>query len=1383
MLKKRILSVILCLCMVVGMLPAITPTASAANNPFDNNKWQTVTYEGQERTTVTCVWYAWQQAYDNLGIEIPWRGYARDWFSNAQNCGYQTGTEPRAGAIAWWAATADNFGWGHVAYVTAASDNSITYNEGGSVNSRADSLGIFNGHTLPDGYTTHWPDGYIYLQPAATAQNIGEDFYAYIHNTYSGHALENHSNNVQLAAADNYDPRQIWHFIHLGYNQYKVINMYDGRCLDTNGTSVQVLPFVWNANQLWQICGTDSHSNSTLYYLAPPGYGTNNTNHTSVLDVAYGNDDYVPTGRDVQLSKNWYGGSGSSFINDGPFHKAQTFQIIKISQDDIKSRLAYNAGNDFYSRISFDGAYLQVMGGTGSQAYDVRTTQTFGNDPRQIWHFVRQSDGSYKIVNEYIDLVLSISGSEATDHANIQTSSDASTAAQRWYLIYSPGDSTYRITSALKYPSELYSLDIDADSRTNAQIYHQNESVNQQFSISGISYTRPSAPAAPTNIQVNATSSGTTITWDAVPTAGAYDSRDYYIYLANTKNEIFIPTTIVADNRYASDVILPDGEYFVTVRACNTKYYQLLSDVSLYNFSVMSAPVTHTISVSADPAAGGTVTGSGTYQDNVSATVTATANEGYTFKNWTESGSEVSTSATYTFTTTADRTLVAVFEKEPDVPDPPMPVITYTVSVDASPAVGGTVSGGGTYQSGASATVRAAANSGYTFKGWTKSGAQVSTDPNYTFYVTEDTLLTAVFETNTPTPTPTYTISVSAMTGGTVSGGGAYQSGTSVTVTAMPNNNYRFVEWKENGNQVSTSARYTFSADTDRTLIAVFEQIETPPTPSYTINVCADPAEGGSVSGGGSFQRGVSATVSAAPNDGYRFVCWREDGEVVSFSPGYTFSISGDTTLTAVFEKTEEPPTPSTPGSYTVTISANPSVGGSVSGGGTFSGNSTVTITATANSNYRFTGWFENGSQVSASASYTFTVSANRTLVAGFTYTGGSTITPGGKPGGSPGSSNTGSTSTSQPSLPVSTSDTNGGMTTTASPNAAAKGDTAISVITSEIAQEIIKQAAANDSSEIVIAPVIKADVSKTEITLPSTVLNEIEQKTNAGLVISTPHADVCFQNSGLSELSNKQDVIITTEQAGSVLELSITVGGQPVENVPGGIVLIVPVDRSTPGTVAVMVYEDGSRQVIRKSVADGETITIPLDGSAKVEIADNAKTFTDVSADSWAADAVVFASAHELFNGTSADRFSPDLPMTRGMLAMVLHNLENNPAQPVSGIFSDVTSDAWYSEAVAWAAARGIVSGYGNGLFGPNDHITREQLAVMLWRYAGEPAATNKELHFNDVDEVSAYALDALCWAIENGIINGKGGGVLDPRGQATRAQVAQMLMNYLRK
>ena len=112
---------------------------------------------------------------------------------------------------------------------------------------------------------------------------------------------------------------------------------------------------------------------------------------------------------------------------------------------------------------------------------------------------------------------------------------------------------------------------------------------------------------------------------------------------------------------------------------------------------------------------------------------------------------------------------------------------------------------------------------------------------------------------------------------------------------------------------------------------------------------------------------------------------------------------------------------------------------------------------------------------------------------------------------------------------------------------------------------------------------------------------------------------------------------------------------------------------------------------------------------------------------------------------------------------------------------FSDVTGEAWFAEAVRWAAAMGIVGGYGNGKFGPNDPITREQLAVMLWRYAGSPAATNKELHFADADEASGYALDALRWAVENGILNGYGDGRLNPVGLATRAQVAQMLKNFM--
>ena len=272
--------------------------------------------------------------------------------------------------------------------------------------------------------------------------------------------------------------------------------------------------------------------------------------------------------------------------------------------------------------------------------------------------------------------------------------------------------------------------------------------------------------------------------------------------------------------------------------------------------------------------------------------------------------------------------------------------------------------------------------------------------------------------------------------------------------------------------------------------------------------------------------------------------------------------------------------------------------------------------------------------------------------------------------------------------------------------------------------------------------------------------------------------------NGGLDNLSSAGGTVtIAAEKTGDTVELSMTSGGKSIDCIPGGVTLTVPTNTATPGTVAVLIHEDGTREVIRKSVVVGNNIAIPLDGAAKVEIVDNSKYFADVPAMSWAADAIAFVSSHELFNGTGENRFSPDLPMSRGMLAVVLHNLESNPDQALTGVFGDVDSSVWYAKGVTWAAANGIVSGYGDGRFGPNDNITREQLAVMLWRYAGSPTATNKELNFTDADKASGYALNALCWAVENGIINGYGNGQLGPQGLATRAQVAQMLKNYMKR
>ncbi len=171
---------------------------------------------------------------------------------------------------------------------------------------------------------------------------------------------------------------------------------------------------------------------------------------------------------------------------------------------------------------------------------------------------------------------------------------------------------------------------------------------------------------------------------------------------------------------------------------------------------------------------------------------------------------------------------------------------------------------------------------------------------------------------------------------------------------------------------------------------------------------------------------------------------------------------------------------------------------------------------------------------------------------------------------------------------------------------------------------------------------------------------------------------------------------------------------------------------------------------------------------------------FADVAENDWYYSAVQFATDNGLFLGTGAAAFTPNGDMTRGMLAAVLYRLAQEPEIAADQSFNDVAGWQYYAKAVNWAAATGIVSGYGNGNFGPETLITREQLAVILWRYAGCPASTGSLDIFTDANMVSTWAVDALQWAVEQNLISGKGGGILDPGGKATRAQVAAILMRY---
>ncbi len=344
------------------------------------------------------------------------------------------------------------------------------------------------------------------------------------------------------------------------------------------------------------------------------------------------------------------------------------------------------------------------------------------------------------------------------------------------------------------------------------------------------------------------------------------------------------------------------------------------------------------------------------------------------------------------------------------------------------------------------------------------------------------------------------------------------------------------------------------------------------------------------------------------------------------------------------------------------------------------------------------------------------------------------------------------------------------------------RNGTASTVVSAAAGSGLVREAAANQSQSIVIQPEITGEVTKTEVSIPASTVSQIGRETSAALTVSAPIADVTIPNSALDTLSSAGGTVrVVTEQVEQTVVLTLTAGGETVERVPGGVTLTVPVEDAGPGTVAVLVNEDGTRETLRKVVVEDGSLSIPLSGSATVEIVDNSKDFTDVPATSWAADAVAFASARELFSGTSETTFSPEETMSRGMLVTVLYRLEGLPPQDLTSVFNDVGGEDWYADSIAWASENGITNGYGNGQFGPKDSVTREQFVVMLWKYAGSPVANGRTLSFTDADQVSGYALEALCWAVENGILSGYSDGQLAPGGTATRAQAAQMLKNFM--
>lgn len=348
------------------------------------------------------------------------------------------------------------------------------------------------------------------------------------------------------------------------------------------------------------------------------------------------------------------------------------------------------------------------------------------------------------------------------------------------------------------------------------------------------------------------------------------------------------------------------------------------------------------------------------------------------------------------------------------------------------------------------------------------------------------------------------------------------------------------------------------------------------------------------------------------------------------------------------------------PTTYTIRADVTPAGAGSVSGGGSYTEDTSVTLTATNNPGYRFVGWVESGTTVSTNTNYTFVANSNRSLTAQFDR-----ISSGG-----------------------------------------------------------------GDSDPTY------------SITLPSRV-------TGGELKLSRRYAEKgeTVTLTAIPDEGYELDTLTVTDSKGKEIELTHKGGNEYTFKMPAGRVEI----------------EVSFREI-------------------EVEL-----PFTDVPEGAWYADAAAYVYEHGLMAGTSATTFAPDATTSRSMIATILWRMAGSPVVNYAMDYTDVAQNQWCSEAIRWAASEGIVGGYGNGLFGTNDPITREQFAAMLYRFAQEQGydvsigENTNILSYTDVADLSEYAISAMQWAVGAGIINGTGdGSTLSPQGQATRAQAAVMLMRF---
>ena len=613
------------------------------------------------------------------------------------------------------------------------------------------------------------------------------------------------------------------------------------------------------------------------------------------------------------------------------------------------------------------------------------------------------------------------------------------------------------------------------------------------------------------------------------------------------------------------------------------------------------------------------------------------------------------------------------------------------------------------------------------FKAWEISGTEYKVGDSYT--VRGDTEIKALWENSVITPT-TYTVTVSNDGKGTgTATPSTAAAGTMISLTATPNEGYRFKEWQVISGGVAIKDDKFLMPNDNVEVKAIFEE-DAPPVPTeFTITVKTD----GNGTASASPDKAVAGTeirLTATPNTGYHFKEWQVMSGGVTIKDNKFLMPSVNVEVKAIFEK-DAPPAPT---ELTITVKTDGNGTASASHAKAVVGTEII-LTATPKTGYHFKEWQVISGGVTIKDNKFLMPSANVEVKAIF----------------------------EKDAPPAPTEYT---ITVTSGDNGTASASHAKAVV----GTEITLTATPNKGYHFKEWQVISGGVTikDDKFTMPSAnveVKAIFEKDTGGGGGGYNPpvtYYTLRFETGGGSDIPSVQGTYNT------YIDLT----------------KYVPTWR---GHTFIGWYSERSLMNKVSGVYLTKDMTVYAGWRVDENPGTGANPFTDVSEKDWFYGDVMFVYENGLMLGTSKTLFNPYGTATRGMMATILWRMEGSPAPKGKNSFTDVEAGKWYADAITWTAENGIFAGYGKDKFGPDDPITREQLAAIFYRYAdykGYDLTVKGNLDkFKDADKITDYAKTAMQWAVGSSLVKGKSGNLLDPQGTATRAEIAAMLHRFIEK